>query len=160
MSVTAEPCSCGNLASAAADRACPIAFDPELNEYHVTSFDPDTGTRGHWVVYHCLFCGGAAPESKRDTFFTEVSDAETERLERLTSRLRTVDEAIAKLGPPDEDHPNGMTIRSNTAPQRSYRLLRYTRLSEHANVTFVDYGPERGLRMRIERKYVGAPKPS
>jgi hypothetical protein len=40
---------------------------------------------------------------------------------------------------------------------RSYRLLRYTGLSETANVTFTDFGPDRGLYMSLETKYVGEP---
>jgi hypothetical protein len=93
------------------------------------------------------------------TFFAQIT-AETGRLKALAPGLRTVEDAIGKLGQPEEDHASGMTTQSpatETEPSivRSYRLLRYTGLSETANVTFVDYGPKGGLHMTLESKYIG-----
>jgi hypothetical protein len=36
----------------------------------------------------------------------------------------------------------------------SYRTLKYKKLSKTADVVFVDYGPERGVRMRLSGKYL------
>ncbi len=165
-SVTDQPCTCGSLQRAAEEPSNPIVFDATMNEYRLKHFDLEgTGQHGYGVIYHSVFCGGAAPRSQRGTFFVQITTAETRRLKALASGLRTVEDAIAKLGKPDEDHPTGMTTQSpatDTEPSivRSYRLLRYTRLSETANVMFVDYGPERGLSMTLESKYIGPPRSS
>lgn len=163
-SVTSVPCTCRSLQHAAEEPANPIVFDARMNEYHLTHLDlAGIGRHGYSIVFHCLYCGGAAAKSKRDTFFAHMTDAESRRLRDLASSLKTVEEAVAKFGPPDEDHPNGLASKSpasDAAPSivRFYRLLRYTGLSDTANVTFTDYGPERGLHMTLESKYVGEPE--
>lgn len=143
-SVTDQPCTCGSMQRGAEKPSNPIVFDAMMNEYHLKHFDL---------------------RSKRGTFFAQITSAETRRLRALASGLRRVENAIAKLGEPDEDHPTGMTTQSpatDTEPSivRSYRLLRYRGLSETANVTFVDYGPERGLHMTLESTYIGPPRSS
>jgi hypothetical protein len=106
-------------------------FDEQMNEYHLKHFDLDgTGRQALSIIFHCVRCGGAAPESLRATFFAHITDAEKRRLQELTSGLRMVENAFAKLGPPDEDHPRGRTTQSpssDTEPSivRSYRLLTY-----------------------------------
>ena len=163
-SVTSVPCTCRSLQHAAEEPANPIVFDARMNEYHLTHLDlAGMGRHGYSIVFHCLYCGGAAAKSKRDTFFAHMTDAESRRLRDLASSLKTVEEAVAKFGPPDEDHPNGLASKSpasDAAPSivRFYRLLRYTGLSDTANVTFTDHGPERGLHMTLESKYVGEPE--
>jgi hypothetical protein len=130
-----------------------------LNEYHLT-YGGDA--RGHWMIYHCPFCGGAAPRSKRETLFAQITDAESRRLHELTRDVRTVEVAIARFGPPDHDLVDGLTMQTpatDTEPSKvsSYRVLTYDRLSETADVHFTDYGPERGLRMTLQSKYIGKP---
>lgn len=121
-----------------------------MNEYHVTHLDlAGIGRHGYSIVFHCPYCGGAAPKSKRDTFFAHITDAESRRLRDLASGLNTVEDAVATFGAPDEDYPNGLAPRSPASDEepsivRYYRLLRYTGLSATANVTFADYGPEWG----------------
>jgi hypothetical protein len=157
-SVTSVPCTCGYLERASDQPSNPIVFDAEMNEYVFTHLD-----KGESIIRHCPWCGGAAPRSKRDTFFAYITDAERSRLRDLAAGVKTVNDAIARLGPPNEDHPHGYRTESkatDTEPSviRSYRLLRYTGLSETANVTFTDSGPEGTLRMALETKYVGKPE--
>jgi hypothetical protein len=67
-SVTEEPCKCGVLELAAKDPRSHIVFDSEVNEYHFRYPHPIKGNpsaMGSMVIYHCFFCGGAAPASKR-----------------------------------------------------------------------------------------------
>ena len=94
-----------------------------------------------------------------------MSDDAEARKRRTPSRGSVTSEPCTCGGPPDEDHPRGVTTQtppSHTEPSivRSYRFLRYARLSETANVTLVDYGPDRGLHMTLETKYIGPPRSS
>ncbi len=80
-SVTGDPCSCGFLEQAADDPNLPIRFDPLVGEYHFEFPSPFAGeacpeAKAQLTIYHCPFCGGAAPPSKRDTLFTNISDQE------------------------------------------------------------------------------------
>ncbi len=112
-------------------------------------------------IYHCPWCGGVAPESKRRSLFATISIDESERLQRLTTGLKTVEEAIAALGQPDEDDPQGTTTKTpgtETATPRltTCRMLTFRRLSETAEVDLIDYGPE-GLSFSFRGKFLGKP---
>ena len=97
-SVTSVPCTCRSLQHAAEEPANPIVFDARMNEYHLTHLDlAGIGRHGYSIVFHCLYCGGAAAKSKRDTFFAHMTDAESRRLRDLASSLKTVEEAVANL---------------------------------------------------------------
>lgn len=157
------PCKCSYLERASDEPDNPIVFDVKMNEYHLTHFDlAGTGRQRYSIIRYCPWCGGAAPSSKRGTFFAHITDAESRRLRDLASGVKTVEDAIARFGQPNQDSPNGLTTTSaatDTKPSvvSSYRLLRYTGLSELANVTFTDDGPDRELRMTLESKYIGEP---
>jgi hypothetical protein len=159
-SVTGVPCKCGYLERASEEPEVPIVFDAEVNEFHIANVGRN---RGHSVIYHCPWCGGAAPRSKRATFFATVTSKEEGRLRSLVTGLATVEDAIKKLGKPDDDMPAGMTIKtpgSDAEPSkiRSYRTLRYGGLSRTTDVHFTDYGPDGGLRATFQGKYLGKSK--
>jgi hypothetical protein len=97
-SVTEVRCTCGYLEGSANDGSSPIKFDSTLNEYHF-EYDTPKG-RGALLIYHCPFCGGTAPESKRDRLFAVISSDEEERLFALSRDVKTVEEALVILGPP------------------------------------------------------------
>lgn len=167
-SVTSVPCTCSWLANAAAEPDNPIVFDEALNEYNLAHHRP-TGANGAGApvaqsrIYHCPWCGGVAPKSKRATLFAHLTDAERSRLHDLTAAIRTIADAVAKLGPPDHDLHQGfrrMTPASDTKPaeEKSYRVIRYTKLSETADVRFTDLGPDRDVWLTLESKYVGPKK--
>src|SRR5947209_1768445 len=101
---TVPQCDCGWLEQAADDPSFPVAFDTRLNEYQ---FVRSGETEGRGPIYHCPFCGGSAPKSKRESLFAHLSTEELLRLSELTKDLSTVSDAIAKFGPPDEYIPNG-----------------------------------------------------
>jgi hypothetical protein len=53
--------------------------------------------------------------------------------------MRTLEEVVRAVGPPDEDIPRGVTMRKpakegNALRLRSYRTLHYTHLSDTADV--------------------------
>jgi hypothetical protein len=59
------------------------------------------------MIYHCPFCGGKAPKSRRDELFHRLPHAEQRRLGELTHNLRTVQEVTAALGEPDFERRGG-----------------------------------------------------
>jgi hypothetical protein len=96
MSVTSTACKCKWLERAAAEPTDPVVCDELTGEYHITK-----PGGGHMVIYHCPFCGGAAPLSRRDELFAHITHAEADRLHALTAGFKTVDQAIAALGAPE-----------------------------------------------------------
>jgi hypothetical protein len=158
-SVTTVECTCKYLERASEEPRSPIVFDAEMHEYHIEHVGENAG---YSMIYHCPFCGGVASKSKRASFFTTITDSEWKRLRDLTRGLKTVAEVIETFGEPDEDLPDGFSIRSpgseTEAPtSQSYRMLRYGKLSETAEVQFIDYGPERGIRAAFQGKHLGRP---
>jgi hypothetical protein len=157
-SVTAEPCRCGSLERAASEPSCPVSFSESVNEYRI-----DDSRGGHLAIYHCFFCGGAAPKSKRAQLFATIPREEVERLAGLANGCATLDDVIRKFGKPDDDMDEGV---GSITPEKDgkpptvmyYRTLRYSNLSETAEVDFVDYGPSRGVRTSFHGKYIGKPK--
>jgi len=157
-SVTSKPCVCGFLEAAAAEPNSMILYDERMCEYQFNRRDgSDSGP-----IYHCPFCGGATPKSKRATFFARVTWAETARLKKLTSGITTVEEAIGRFGTPQHDRAEGITIQtpaSDSEPSKttSYRMITFTRLSETADVALIDYGVK-GIKFTFQGKYLGGRK--
>lgn len=159
-SVTDVACTCGSLQRSADDPDLPIEFDPKTNEYQFTYHSPvGNGLSGSMVIYHCPFCGGAAPPSKRASLFAVVSHREKERLDAMFDQIKTLDDAIAKFGPPDDDLSHGVTVRTKEEDDRpseiqSFRTIRYGGLSETADVHIADYGRD-GVAISYQGKYHG-----
>ncbi len=132
-------CKCDSLERAAEDTKCPVEFDDELNEYHITLEDD-----GYMVIRYCPFCGGRAPDSKRSRLFHMLTDDERRRLCDLTKGTRTLQDVTAAFGEPEIRQPVGMVV---TMPERdgspettkSYPVLIYTKLSDIANVHVTVY---------------------
>ncbi|HEY1959892.1 MAG TPA: hypothetical protein VGH28_29995 [Polyangiaceae bacterium] len=159
-SVTAVPCKCKTLERNAEEPDCPVFFDAELNEYNIEN----RRRRSRWNIYHCYFCGGAAPRSKRASLFATIPGRERERLTHLISGFADFDEVLARFGKPDEDMPVGVTdsrdATETTGPTVTpHRALRYHGLSKVADVEFIDYGPKHGVRASLQGKYIGPPRP-
>jgi hypothetical protein len=100
-------CDCGFLEREARRPDSPIRFDAEMNEYYFSYFN-DSGEEAKLFIYHCTFCGGAAPDSFRPSKFAVLSEHESERLRELTKDLRTVDLVLDALGKPDRDKRQGV----------------------------------------------------
>ena len=137
----APECDCCTLERLVTEPGIPVAFDAALNEYHIQTSDG-----GRVVIYHCLHCGGRMPKSRRDELFMRLSYAEQDRLRNIVQDIKTVDDALAFLGPPDRDEPAGLRV---TAPAASggdrtdlYRVLVYGRLSPAAEVPATVYPNE------------------
>lgn len=126
-------CKCGHLEMLADDPTCPVEFDAELNEYHITR------AGSGWMIYYCPLCGGSAPKSRRDQLFHKLTEVERNRLIDLTKHLKALDEVIAAFGQPDIDQPVGFikTIPEHDGKPEtteSFRVLIYTKLSDTADV--------------------------
>jgi hypothetical protein len=121
----------------------PIRFDAKLNEYHIIH---RTSTDGEamMMIYHCPFCGGRAPKSRRSELFHRLTNAERQRLSKLTKDMRTIQDVTAAFGEPDIKHDVGMM---QTMPERdgkpettrSFPVMIYTKLSETADVHVAIY---------------------
>ena len=165
-SVTDETCKCGYLENAANDPRMPIVFDASLSEYSFEFPSPCENDgcesdKASLIIYHCPFCGGAAPKSKRELLFAAVPPEEEERLHQLLCNLESLEEAIRVLGEPDMDMPFGDTVRQPEIDGRapfscSMRSLTYSKLSDTADVILTDY-PGRGVAFTLVGKYIGPP---
>jgi hypothetical protein len=165
-SVTEEQCTCQYLARAADDPRSPIVYDPRLNEYNFEYPSPcgdGTCAAGKVLfrIYHCPFCGGAAPESKRRLLFAVILPEEESRLYKLLGSIKTLDEAMRLFGPPDDDNPCGVTAkqpeREGTAPTvESFRTLTYSGLSETADVSIAE-SRTGGVHFWLQGKYLRQP---
>jgi hypothetical protein len=165
-SVTKDPCTCGFLQEQADDPTSPIVYDAELNEYYFEYPSPcGDGECGRekatLMIYHCPFCGGAAPEPKRDLLFAVIPPGEERRLYKLLGGIKTLDQATQALGPPDDDNPHGLTEtqveREGTAPTvESFQTLRYSGLSGTADV-YITETRTGGVHFWLQGKYLGPP---
>jgi hypothetical protein len=143
-SVTDVICSCGYLARAADDPDVPIEFDERTGEYQFTYWEPgecdaEGCSPAMLVIYHCPFCGGAAPASKRALLFHAIPRAEQQRLFSILTPLKTIEAAIAALGTPDWDDEIGGVSRTSPDDGRPSvitcsRRRCYKKLSEIADV--------------------------
>lgn len=141
-SVTDVDCTCGYLQRAADDPDVPIQFEASTGEYQFT-YQTEVWGPSMLVIYHCPFCGGAAPESKRALLFHAISDAEEDRLKDLLLPIKTIADALERFGEPDSDVPFGMaSMRDEADGQPSSiqyeRTLRYGSLSEIADVEIME----------------------
>jgi hypothetical protein len=160
-SVTDTACTCGYLQRESNEPKSGIVFDEVVNEYHITIGGKHSG---HLLIYHCPWCGGAAPQSKRASLFAVITQDESSRLLGLAAGFKTVAQAVKKLGKPDDDMAVGVSRGSRPSESEaptltSYRTLWYRRLSKTADVLLTDYGPEHGLRVTLQGKHLGRPSP-
>lgn len=137
----------------------PIVFDERVGEYHYAYLEPGSNTPATLNIYHCPFCGGAAPASKRRSLFQVVSSEEKHRLADLIVPLNSVRELVEKLGEPDKDEPAGLWQQSEESghrPSRTVpcRTLIYTSLSAVADVHVYER-PDGTLGWSLSGKYRG-----
>jgi hypothetical protein len=157
-SVTEAIYTCGFLERRANDPDSPIEFDATVREFLYVVRSDDGDVKNKLSIYHCPFCGGETPQSKRDTLFAVVSHSEEERIRELFDGLKSVTEVIQRHGPPEIDRINAVVSRT---PERgaqppvssAYRYLVYSNLSDYADVHVVEYPDRVGLSMM--GKYTG-----
>jgi hypothetical protein len=158
-SVTDVPCTCGALERFRDDPNYPIELDPDTNLYSFVF--PNFGRKSPLVFYgtiaiwHCFFCGGATPELIANRSRTGISVDEIRRLNELLQDIKTLDEAISKLGIPQYDYPatssEDIERYGLVASTRLHRMLIYENLSETAIIQITDFGLSRTeIRVKIK----------
>jgi hypothetical protein len=128
-------CRCGGLELASQDPSIPVEFDAETNEYEIVKKTDSYESRT--LVRFCFHCGGRAPASRRASLFETVDKAEMARLSRLFNEITTIDEAIDKFGPPDQDLSAGVIISDLGADGAEYEVARsviYNKISKVADI--------------------------
>jgi len=132
-SVTDQPCVCGSLGRSAQFNSG-IEFDPELNEFNIVSRTDSRVVKTR--IYHCPFCGGTTPESRRGNHFLDLSDEEIARLYGLFSEFTSLTDVLSAFGPPDDDISIEIpeVLISPPNPGSPLRDLIYRQLSETGNV--------------------------
>lgn len=149
-------CECRWFERAAHDPACPVEFDPDLNEYNLK-----TSNGGSIRLYHCPFCAGRAPESLRAKMFATVSSQETARLHLLTKDLKTESDVLTRLGEPTHTFDPGWTSMAPDQDDkpgeiRTHKTLRYENYSDAATIE-VYVGRHGKVDIIFCGKYVGKP---
>lgn len=92
-------CKCKAIDTAASDEDCPILFDEALDEYNIVS----RSGNAYYRMYYCFFCGGLLPESRRAKLYANPEKSELDEINKLLGKLKTVNEVIGVLGPPDNE---------------------------------------------------------
>ncbi|MBW3599824.1 MAG: hypothetical protein KY475_21455 [Planctomycetes bacterium] len=160
-SVTDTPCTCGCLERAADDSRNPIVFDEQTGEYHFQYKLPPHTEPALLVIYHCPFCGGAAPESKRKLLFALIPPEEERRLMARLAAIGSISDALETLGEPAQDTPS-VTHRHEQDGQppsiQHHRTLVYENLSEVAEV-WITERPDGAVACRLQGKYIGHQRP-
>ncbi len=139
-SVTTQLCECGYLQRAADEPGNPIEFIKEMNEF-VFTYGDYPGGKANLAIYHCPWCGGVAPQSKRDQLFVTVSREEKDRLAEVLRPIKTIEDAITKFGNPDFEGSFSTTYQeSESMPPTTVcgRRITYYDLSEVADVCFLE----------------------
>jgi hypothetical protein len=122
-------CSCGRLQQAAADPALPVLYDAETNEFRLRVGD------GELIMYHCPFCGGSMPASKRGALFTEPEPREMGEIQNRLRGAQTIADVISRLGEPDRrlGPAPPVTFGGHTYPGSKENLV-YTSLGQTLDV--------------------------
>jgi hypothetical protein len=156
-SVTARPCTCGYPQRAADDAENPVVFDERTSEYQFTYQEPGLEGLSTLILYHCPFCGGAVPGSKRSLLFATIPGAEAARLVTVLEPVKTVRDALEQLGPPDFDGFS-TTLRPERDDQpplvERHRDLRYYSLSDVADIWITERS-DGAVHWQLQGKYVG-----
>jgi len=160
-SVTDKQCACGYLSRSADDLRNPIVFDKATNEYQFVYHEPELDGKSTLIIYHCPFCGGCAPPSKRDLLFAVIPRSEEERLLELLASIETLQDARDRFGVPDLD--DFVTIHKSeevdAGPSLQYqRDIRYQGLSNVADVCIRERSDGK-VYWQLQGKYIGRTKP-
>src|ERR1043165_2005205 len=132
-------CKCSWFEQAANDPACPVEFDPEVNEYNIVA------NGCSWRLYHCPICAGRAPASHRGDLFARIPRTEVERLHLLTKDLRTEHDVLRQLGHPSHRTEAGASEIHPGRPGKPAQMRTYTTLHYDQHSTIAD------INVRIHR---------
>ncbi|MCA9202989.1 MAG: hypothetical protein KDA59_08080, partial [Planctomycetales bacterium] len=172
-SLTERLCECRYLENAANDPDSPIRFEESTGEYHFVYDEKRqsrlrhllhaiwgrSGVGGMLVIYHCPFCGGAAPESKRHLLFEAISQDEESRLAELMEGINSIEDATKRMGQPDfVGHSATRVPESESGPPKvqHHRTIQYHRLSELAEI-WITERPDGSVSWHLQGKLKSIP---
>ena len=105
---------------------------------------------GYTVLHYCPFCGGKAPDIRKEQTFTQMSEQEFLRLQELTQQINSIEDAFRILGKPEL----GEREQADQQLLEAARSLTYQHLSESAVIHITEY--EQGkIRIVIQEKFIG-----
>jgi hypothetical protein len=133
-SVTSDPCRCGNLERQSREAEGIIQFDEANNEYNFSS-------QGFvHRIYHCPWCGGTAPKSRRPQQFVQITFDEERRIATLMEDIKTIRDALRLFGDPDEDEEEVQYNEDETGKQTVERLrtICYQSISPLADICITE----------------------
>lgn len=139
-------CSCEWLKNAAADERFPIEYDVESNQFKLRCELGD-GELGYTVMHFCPFCGGKAPDVKKEQNFAQLSEQELLRLQELTRQIKSIEDAFRILGEPQLAQVEQEFLEAA-------RSLTYQNISEAATIHITEYG-QGDVRIVFQEKYIG-----
>jgi hypothetical protein len=130
--------ACNCVISNAGDPICPVKKDEKVGEYQLVR--KTSSGRSAFVLRHCPWCGQML-DSLRATLFVHVLPEEADRLRGLLKGVRTIGEAISRLGPPDREWqcPDDPVRREIYGMRRTLRQLDYRGLSSTGDLLVVEY---------------------
>jgi hypothetical protein len=138
-----EPlCECDSLHRLAEEPGSPLRFN-EASRYFFLAYESDSRLRHEVLVKYCFFCGKLASRERRERGFHHITKAEQLRLVQLTAGITSLDEARARLGPPDSDFPAGLISTQPETSERGavtecFRAFVYANLSSAAFVRIIE----------------------
>ena len=147
-------CSCDWLKNAANDERFPVIYDEQTNQFKLLCQLED-GQKGFIVLHFCPFCGGMAPDVKKEETFAQISEQEFNRLQELTRQIKSLEDALRIFGEPELDIPQ--RANADLVEQEDLetgRSLTYTNISETAVVHVTEYEGG-GIRIVFQEKYIG-----
>ena len=151
-----KTCTCDWLKNAADDARFPVEYDQESNEFKLCC-QLENGEMGYTVLHYCPFCGGKAPDIRKEQTFTDISEQEFLRLQELTQQINSIEDAFRILGKPELGEPALGELQLARADQELLevaRSLTYQNLSESA-VIHITEDEQGNIRIVIQEKFIG-----
>ena len=136
-------CECNRPHRAVRNDIYPVGFDDQMGEFYLV-----TNPSGRATIWFCPWCGGAFPESKRESFFTTPSADDVLEVESHLKTIGSTDEMQVVLGVPDH----------TTEPNRTGNpwLCQYTYSSKWETLElFVHEAIDGTLSFSYGGKYIG-----
>lgn len=152
-----KTCTCDWLKNAANDERFPVEYDEQDNQFKLRCQLGDEKP-GYTVLYFCPFCGGRAPDLKKEKIFAQISELEFERLQDIAREIQSIEDAFRILGEPEQEFSREEQRAILSAEEKELmdaaRALTYQNVSETATIHVIEY-KEGGVRIIIQEKFIG-----
>jgi len=152
---TTRICHCDWLKNAANDERFPVEYDAQSDTFKLQCQLGD-GNLGYTVLYYCPFCGGKAPNLRKESTFARISEQERLRLQELTRQIKSIEDAFRILGKPETSSLlEAQLSQAENELLQAARSLTYQNISETAIIHITEYEQDGGVSIVIQEKYLG-----